>query len=36
MAGTYQKPVPGESIYKHLSMLANHCKEQAERTTAER
>jgi len=25
---TYQKPCPDESIYKHLLMLYNYCKEQ--------
>lgn len=26
----YQKPVPNESVYKHLKMLYNFCIEQAD------
>jgi hypothetical protein len=36
---TFQKPLPTESIHKHLQMLANYCKEMADRpkpTRAER
>jgi hypothetical protein len=28
---TYQKPLPNESICKHIQMLANFCKEMADR-----
>ncbi len=26
----YQKPVPNESVYKHLRMLVNYLREQAD------
>lgn len=33
---TYQKPLPNESLYKHLQMLANYCQEQGETDIHER
>lgn len=30
----YQKPIPTESVYKHLLMLYNYCKEQGLHDTA--
>lgn len=27
---TYQKPLPNESVYKHLRMLVNYLREQAD------
>jgi hypothetical protein len=26
----YQKPLPNESLYKHIQMLHNYCQEQGE------